>query len=1080
MPTCLSCNSPNPDGARFCNQCGQRLDAAPAAPRSYTPRHLADQVLRNRAALQGERKRVTVLFADVKGSTRLAQEAGAELWHSILDRFFSILSAAVHRYEGTVNQYTGDGIMALFGAPVAHEDHASRACFAALEMQREVRRFADELRLSKGLNLSMRVGLNTGEVIVGRIGDDLRMDYTAQGHTVNLAARMEHICEPGRIYLTRLTARQVEGYFRLRELGPMQVSGVEEAVEVYELEGQNAGRTRLDLSLARAGSPFVGRERELGLLLSALDRVRGGDGQVVAVIGNAGIGKSRLCHEFVRACAVAGLPVHRATGVPYRSAVPMQPIRMLARSRLGLGGEAGAEEVRRMVAGTFLLQNPGLAPLLPAVFDFLGAGGATLPEDQAEQARSRLMGLLAEHLACVDGEQPQVLLLEDLHFLDPASEEFVAQLCARVRSGGRTLLLLNYRPDYVSESLIPWLDEQVRVTALDDAQIERLARNLLGDDPSLRNLPQTLRERAGGNPFFVEEAVLSLAESGELEGERGAYRLAREIRQWTVPDTVHALLAARIDRLPDEAKTLLQSAAVIGQEFRAPLLATLAERPGEQFEEQLGLLEEAGFVHQRDVSEYAFCHPLMQEVAYQAQLESRRAAAHGRLAAELEAQHPQNAEPTELALRIAHHWQHAGDWLRAGRWNLQAARWASPRDMRLGLEQFRLAQAHLDRAADGEGLRPLRILARSGLIRMAQFANVPEAEVEKAYHEARLMAEEGADVATIAELMMSYGTEQLHRGDCESAAQLQGGAARLALEAGETQLVNRFRLGILLTHTAAGRPRDGIALLDEAGAEWRTRPIDGDNFMSRAFHALMLGWLGQFREAERELAAAATFAETDDRTASWIHANRVDLAMLTGDYREVLAWAGKATARSSQFGSPFFEQIAARVTGLALCLHRRFDEAIEPLERLLPLVRPGAYAHQFEAGHCAALATAYIGAGRPLDGLRMAREGIASGRRSGSRIWESQALLALLRLPPEFRAQVEPEAALARLRELIDATGARGLEPWVALAQAHWAADGDERRRHHAAAEAGFLALGADPHAERLRRGEVPLQVLPA
>ncbi|HEY0913722.1 MAG TPA: adenylate/guanylate cyclase domain-containing protein [Solimonas sp.] len=1081
MPTCPSCQNANPDGSRFCNQCGQRLDAVPAPARSYTPRHLAEQVLRNRGALQGERKRVTVLFADVKGSTRLAQEAGPELWHSILDRFFSILSAAVHRYEGTVNQYTGDGIMALFGAPVAHEDHASRACFAALEMQREVRRFADELRLGKGLNLSMRVGLNTGEVIVGRIGDDLRMDYTAQGHTVNLAARMEHICEPGRIYLTRLTARQVEGYFRLRELGPMQVSGVEEAVEVYELEGQNAGRTRLDLSLARAGSPFVGRERELGLLLSALDRVRGGEGQVVAVIGNAGIGKSRLCHEFARACAVAGLPVHRATGVPYRNAVPMQPIRMLARSRLGLTGESGAEEVRRLVAGTFLLRDPGLAPLLPAVFDFLGAGtAANLPQDQAEQVRGRLLGLLAQHLACTEGEQPQVLLLEDLHFLDPASEEFVAQLCAQVRGSAGTLLLLNYRPDYVSESLLPWLDEQLRVTALDDAQIERLARSLLGDDPSVEKLPRTLRERAGGNPFFVEEAVLSLAESGELEGERGDYRLAREIRQWTVPDTVHALLAARIDRLPDEAKTLLQSAAVIGQEFRAPLLATLAERQDEQFEEQLGLLEEAGFVHQRDVSDYAFCHPLMQEVAYQAQLESRRATAHGRLAAELEGEHPQDGEPTELALRIAHHWQHAGDWLRAGRWNLQAARWASPRDMRLGLEQFRLAQAHLDRAVGGEELRQLRILARSGLIRMAQFASVPEHEVEKAYNEARLMAEEGADVATIAELMMSYGTEQLHRGDCESAAQLQGGAARLALDAGEAQLVNRFRLGILLTHTAAGRPLDGIALLDEAGAEWRTRPIDGDNFMSRAFRALMLGWLGQFREAERELAAAATFAETDDRTASWIQANRVDLAMLTGDYREVLVWAERATQRSRQFGSPFFEEVAARVTGLALCLNRRFEEAIEPLERMLHLVRPGAFAHQFEAGHCAVLATAYIGAGRPLDGLRLAREGIASGRRSGSRIWESQALLALLRLPLEFREQVEPETTLARLRELVGATGAQGLEPWLELARAHWAADADERRRHHAAAEAAFQALGADFHVERLRRGEVPLQVLPA
>ncbi|AXQ28937.1 hypothetical protein D0B54_09665 [Solimonas sp. K1W22B-7] len=1079
MPTCPSCSSQNPDGARFCNQCGQRLDAAPAAPRSYTPRHLAEQVLRSRAALQGERKRVTVLFADVKGSTRLAAEAGPELWHSILDRFFSILSAAVHRYEGTVNQYTGDGIMALFGAPVAHEDHASRACFAALEMQREVRRFADELRLKNGLNLSMRVGLNTGEVIVGRIGDDLRMDYTAQGHTVNLAARMEHICEPGRVYLTRLTARQVEGYFRLRELGPMQVAGVEEAVEVYELEGQNAGRTRLDLSLARSGSPFVGRERELGLLLSALDRVRNGEGQVVAVIGNAGIGKSRLCHEFARACAVAGLPVHRATGVPYRNAVPMQPIRMLARSRLGLTQESGAEEVRRLVAGTFLLQNPALVPLLPAVFDFLGAGGGeTVAPDQAEQARAKLMELLAEHLACSDGEQTQLLLLEDLHFLDSNSEEFVAQLCSKIR-GSRTLLLLNYRPDYISEGLIPWLDEQVRVAALDDAQIERLARSLLGDDPSLQNLPRTLRERAGGNPFFVEEAVLSLADSGELEGERGAYRLTREIRHWSVPDTVHALLAARIDRLPDDAKTLLQSAAVIGQEFRAPLLATLAERQDEAFEEQLGLLEEAGFVHQRDVSEYAFCHPLMQEVAYQAQLESRRAHAHGRLAAELEAQHPKAGEPTELALRIAHHWQHAGEWLQAGRWNLQAARWAAPRDMRTALEQFRLAQAHLDRAPDSDGARQLRIVARSGLIRMAQFAAIPEDEVEKAYHEARHMAEEGADVVTIAELMISYGNEQLHRGDCESAAQYQAGAARLALEAGEKPFVNRFRLGILLTHTAAGRPRDGIALLDAAGEEWRTGPIEGDNFMSRAFYALMLGWLGQLEEAQRDLAAAAAFADTDDRAASWIYANRVDLAMLTGDYREVLPWAEKAMLRSSQSDSAFFEQIANRVTGLALCLHRRYEEAIEQLERTLHLVRPGAFAHQFEAGHCAVLATAYIGAGRLDDGLRLAREGIASGKRSGSRIWESQALLALLRLPPDMAAEVQPEAPLARLRQLVDATGAHGLEPWLALAQSHWAT-GTEAQRWRAAAESGFLSLGAVRHAERLRLGEVPLQRLPA
>ncbi len=257
MPSCHNCDAANPDGARFCNQCGTRLgnEASAEAPRRvYTPRHLVERVLKTRAALIGERKRVTVLFVDIKGSTRLAEQAGAEAWHLILDRYFTLLSGAVHRYEGTVNQYTGDGIMALFGAPLAHEDHAVRACFAALEMQRQVRLYADELRLSSGLNLSIRVGLNTGEVIVGAIGDDLRMDYTAQGLTVNLAARMEQICEPGRIYATRNTAVLAEGYFRLRDLGEMTVAGQDQPLRVYEVEGEGVIKTRLERGLARGAA----------------------------------------------------------------------------------------------------------------------------------------------------------------------------------------------------------------------------------------------------------------------------------------------------------------------------------------------------------------------------------------------------------------------------------------------------------------------------------------------------------------------------------------------------------------------------------------------------------------------------------------------------------------------------------------------------------------------------------------------------------------------------------------------------------------------------------------------------------
>jgi class 3 adenylate cyclase/tetratricopeptide (TPR) repeat protein len=1065
MLTCPVCVARNPEAARFCNQCGARLEDAPVAAPGYTPRHLVEKVLSNRAALQGERKRVTVLFADVKGSTRLAQEVGPEAWHAILDRFFSILSTAVHRYEGTVNQYTGDGIMALFGAPVAHEDHASRACFAALEMQREIRRLADDLRLKKGLNLSMRVGLNTGEVIVGRIGDDLRMDYTAQGLTVNLAARMEHICEPGRVYLTRHTARQVEGYFQLRELGPMQVDGVDQPVEVYELEGAGVGRTRLDLTLARSGSPFVGRERELGCLLGALERVREGDGQIVAVIGNAGIGKSRLCHEFARACAAAGIAVHRATGVPYHNAVPMYPIRMLARSRLGLAENANPDDVRRLVAGTFLMNNPGDAPLLPAVFDFLGVGtGELMTPEQAAQARPRVMGLFAEYLCC--RKKSQVLLIEDLHFLDSGSEEFIRMLCERVR-GTRTLLLLNYRPDYISEELLPHLDEQVMISALNAEQIERLAANLLGDHPSVRPLPQLLRNRASGNPFFVEEAVQALADSGHLEGERGAYRLLRPVEQWTVPDTVHALLAARMDRLPEAPRTLLQTAAVIGQEFAAALLGVLAGAPATALEEQLQLLEDSGFVHQAKVTEYRFCHPLMQEVAYQTQLESRRAAVHARLAAELEAAQPAN-EATEAAVRIAHHWRCAGDRARAGSWELQAARWAGPRDMSTALEHFRLAMEQLDAAPDDDAVRRNRVSARAGVIRMAQFVPVPPEEVERVYAEARALVDAAGDVATAAELMISYGNEQLHRGDAEAAADLGAEAVRLCLAAGERELVKRFRLGILLMHTAAGRPRDGLALVDAAGSEWRTRPIDVENYLSRGYYGLMLSWMGRLEESAQTLRAAAAFAETIDRPASWIYGNLVDLANFTGDHRDAMAAANRAMEGARVSGSPFFEALATRAYSLALCLHQRYEEAVTLLESVQPLVAPGAFAHQFEANHHSTLAAAYIGAGRHADGLRMARAAIASGRRSGSRVWEISAWLALLRLPREMERDVAPAEAFERVRELIELTGAVGYEPWLCLARATWSGSPEQRAHWQQHAADGFLRIGAPLQAQRL------------
>ncbi|MGQ0586275.1 MAG: adenylate/guanylate cyclase domain-containing protein [Gammaproteobacteria bacterium] len=1076
---CPTCGAQNPDSAKFCNQCGTRLGVASSTlPRAaYTPRHLVEKVLKARSALQGERKRVTVLFADIKGSTRLAEQAGAEAWHVILDRFFAILSEAVHRYEGTVNQYTGDGVMALFGAPIAHEDHAQRACFAALAMQAEVRKFADDLRLKQGLNLTMRVGLNTGEVIVGRIGDDLRMDYTAQGLTVNLAARMEQICEPGRVYLSRNTAQLVEGYFRLRDLGETPVEGSGAPVRVFDLEGEGPMRTRLQRQMARLGTRFIGREQEMAALHGALQRARQGEGQapsgqVVAVVGNAGIGKSRLCHEFVEACQRARVAAHCATGVPYANALPLYPVRNLVCSRLGLPDACKPEEIRRMVAGTFLLADPASAPVLPALFEFLGAGegGARAP-DQAAEAREKLFALLARWLPGGDG--PQILLIEDLHFADTGTEEFIARLCAEVRAT-RTLLLLNYRPEYVSERLIPLVDEQIQLTAMNNHQICDIARVALGPHASLKGVPERICDRANGNPYYAEEAVQALIDEGHVRGERGNYVLAKPIEQWRIPDSVHALISARIDRLPEEPRGLLHFAAVIGQDFRRQVLASLAELDDEPFDNGLTLLEENGFVHQGDGAggpHYRFCHPLVQEVAYQTQLESQRARAHARLAEALERDYPPGgSEPAELSVQIAHHWHAAGDWAKSGHWSFQAARYLGTHDVSQAGRAYQQAISDYDRAAESPEVLRGRIQSRAGLLRMSQFVAIPRERLEQVFEEARGMAERTGDLPAMAEVLFSYANEQLHRGDAEAALALATEAVQRAIAIGKgKELVHRFRLAVLLVFNAAGSPREGLELVNSAaGTAWMTEPIGAENYMSRGFYGFMQALLGGLKEGERNIRASAEFADREDRSAGWMYAFLVDVAMMSGDDANAMAEARRAVERAEKFGSPFFRALSVRALALAHWLEGTGAQAVELMEQNRGVVAPGALGHQFEANYLAVLAEVYLQAGREADAEASAEQGIASARKSRSRVWELRAWLAWMKLPASDARRARAEQGLARMQELVDACGAEGLRPAVWLARAHWSRAPDEARRCRREALEAYRRIGAEGHVRRL------------
>jgi class 3 adenylate cyclase len=539
--SCPSCGHGNPADARFCNGCGAHLAAPTVAPepRSYTPRHLFEKILASRSALRGERKLVTVLFADVVRSMELAERVDPEEWHRLLDRLFRILAAGVHRYEGTINQYTGDGIMALFGAPIAHEDHAQRACAAALDLARELGVLAEDVRRESGLEFAVRMGLNSGEVVVGRIGDDLRMDYTAQGHVVGLAARVQQLAPPGGITVTEQTARLAEGFFDFLDRGDQRLKGASVPVHVLELRGPGQIRSRLESSRARGFSRFVGREPELTLLDSALRAAQSGRPTVVLVTGEPGAGKSRLCFELVE--RARGLALHHARALSHGRMLPFHVIVALARGLFGVGEGAAPSDVRNAVRRAL-----GSVQADPIALDFwldlLGVSDhvATPSGLDPDARRARLFRSLLDLIRARGQRELTLLWVEDLHWLDPASEAALEMLIERLlapeSAGSRILVLATTRPEYrptwsrrvESLSLAP-LRQQDCQTLLDD---------WLGSGDALSPLRTRIEARARGNPLFVEEMIRSLLERGALRGERGAYELAAPIEEVVLPESI--------------------------------------------------------------------------------------------------------------------------------------------------------------------------------------------------------------------------------------------------------------------------------------------------------------------------------------------------------------------------------------------------------------------------------------------------------------------------------------------------------------------------------------------------------------
>jgi class 3 adenylate cyclase/tetratricopeptide (TPR) repeat protein len=1031
--------------------CGEAMHEAMPEPHrvpgAYTPPHLARKILTSRSALEGERKQVTVFFADVKGSVAISQQIDPERWHSILDRFFTILAKGVHRFEGTVNQFTGDGIMALFGAPIAHEDHAQRACYTALHLKEELRRYADELRRSEGLNFSVRMGLNSGEVVVGKIGDDLRMDYTAQGYTVGLAARVQEVAPPNCTYLGPSTSSLVRGFFESRPVGRFDIKGVIRPVALSELLGVGEFRSRLDLSRARGFSRFLGREDEMQNLESALDAALGGEAQLVAFVAEAGVGKSRLAYEFLDRCRARGIPCTRTNGVAHGRDVPLLPILELYREALGVGEHDSTQEAREKIAGRALLLDPELADSLPLVFDFLGVPDPErpAPDLSPEERQRRLVDFDVRYSVARSQREPMVSLYEDLHWMDSASLSWLAALVERAAET-RTLIIVNFRPEFLARWEAEANVSARRLAPLGSELAGELMDSLIGSDKALTDLKHKIHAHTLGNPFFIEEVVRSLVEEGKLEGDPGQYRMTGRLPDVEIPTSVHSLLAARMDQLPEWEKLVLQTAAVIGRRIPRKILEDIVGRSTEELDSAFSVLIEREFLIEVSLypeARYEFFHPLTREVAYLTQLGSRRTRTHEAVARAIESIDVERLD--ERAALLAHHYSAAGDLFESARWHHEAAGWLKSQDLASAVQHWRSARkqlalleekAPLDDSGIDLGLR-VRIECLDAGVR----SGMPQGEASEIMSEGRILAERVGDRERLCLLLVAYGNCCIFGAEFERGLSALREAEEVAEAAGSSELLINVIVTAAWSVLARGRLQEALhqnsralealedlQVFDEKGQSGSFVLAASTRAALYSMRAGILRYLGRNEEARLAGDRVAEFGEDEDRS-EWvaiIHGMISEWNAEVGEVDTALNHAHRFVAIGENSNNANTLIGGLQALSRAHVAKGEWERAIEVAEECLRKLRDAGILHA-EIGVLCCLALAHLAAGNDEKGLRVAREAIRlAPDREGLHEIEGQILVARgLRKLYGKAAVGEIEDALVRASELIDETGAQ-------------------------------------------------------
>jgi len=1054
---CPSCGTNNRAGNKFCNECGSKLSLPlQKAPKDlsfdekltkiqkYLPKGLTEKILSQRDRIEGERKQVTVMFCDMEGFTPLSELLDIEDAYAIMDQVYEILIHKVHDYDGTVNEMTGDGIMALFGAPVALEDAPQRAIRSSLAIHREMAKFSDQLkRENKDIPpVKMRIGIHTGPVVVGTVGNDLRVEFKAVGDTVNLASRMEGQAQAGTTYITEDTFKLTEGLFRFEGLGQRRIKGKQEPVNVYRAIAPSTMRTRFDVSAERGLAPFAGRERELELLLDGLERSKAGRGQAFSITAEAGVGKSRLLYEFRKALVSEDLTFLEGRCLSYSKGVAYHPIKDILKANFDIHEGDGDFEIRKKVKGGLNILGADEATTLPYLLELLAVKDSGIDKIpmSPEERKYRIIEALKRIVLKGSEIRPLIMAFEDLHWIDKSSEDQLKHLLESI-PGARILLIFTYRPEFVHTWGAKSYHSQVNLNRLSNRESLIMVSHLLGTEALDKDLEEFILEKTEGIPFFIEELIKSLKDLKIIKREDNRYRIARNIKEVIIPATIQDVIMARVDSLPEEMKSLLQTASVVGREFSHDLIKRVTGFAEQELLSHLSVLKDSELLYERGIypqSTYIFKHALTQEVAYESLLLKRRKKIHGKIGAAIEELYPERLD--EYYELLAYHSLQGEDWQRAYRYSRE-----------VGLKTFSLsayeeAQKHFEAALEALHKLP-RSKDRIGKeidlsfnMRAALFPQARHQEWGRRMRDAELLSKQINDDARLSNVFNYLSNFHWIHGECTKAIELGKKGLDLSRKTGDfsCQVATIFHMGFYF-HTI------------------------GDFSRQIEFHKELLKLLDGETSFRRYGMASVPAAVTRSCLA-------LGMAEL-GNFQEVETIGQKAVEIAEQVRNAFTLICVYNFFAMAYLRQGKLSPALQLLEKSYKQCRQSGVRTLY-AYTTGSLGYAYLLSNEPDRALAILEEGAEKENLDAAAFWIAHPLIVLAEAYRVIGKTKSANETISRALKLANTREERALEAWAMPVIAEINADMDRleqaidwyRRGLSQASELSMLVLSAHCH----------------